>query len=176
MRILLNILRKFLRINKLVHEIIKKGCSLDSKTEKINRIKEFFQTQRLTVLATQEPDHPYLSLMAYVLTDDLKYLIAATKRGTRKYSNIIKTPGVAFLVDNRMNQGSDFQNTLAVTGIGTAEETGEPEKESLILQFLETHPELDAFVRSPDCAIIKIKIDKYIIISQFQEVEELEMS
>jgi nitroimidazol reductase NimA-like FMN-containing flavoprotein (pyridoxamine 5'-phosphate oxidase superfamily) len=149
---------------------------LDFKTEKINRLKDFFLTQRLTVLATQEPDHPYLSLMAYVLTDDLKYLIAATKRGTRKYSNIIKTPGVAFLVDNRMNQVGDFQKTLAITGIGTAEETEEPEKETLIVQFLETHPELDAFVRSPDCAIFKIKIDKYIIISRFQETEELDMS
>ena len=149
---------------------------MDSKTEKINRLKEFFQTQKLTVLATQEPDHPYLSLMAYVLTEDLNFLIAATKRGTRKYSNIIKTPGVAFLVDNRMNQGSDFQNTLAVTGIGTAEETEGSEKESLMVQFLETHPELDAFVRSPECAMIKIKIDQYIIISQFQEVEELDMS
>jgi len=149
---------------------------LDSKTEKINRLKAFFQTQKLTVLATQEPDHPYLSLMAYILTDDLKYLIAATKRGTRKYSNIIKTPGVAFLVDNRTNQESDFQNILAVTGIGTAEETKGPEKESLIKRFLETHPELNAFVRSPECALIKIKIDKYIIISQFQQTEDLEMS
>ena len=148
---------------------------VNPKSATKNRLKEFFQTQRLTVLATQEPDHPYLSLMAYILTDDLKYLIAATKRGTRKYSNITKTPGVAFLVDNRMNQGSDFQNTLAVTGIGTAEESKGPEKESLIVQFLETHPELDTFVRSPDCAIIKIKIDKYIIVSQFQETEELEM-
>ncbi|MGA3086296.1 MAG: pyridoxamine 5'-phosphate oxidase family protein [Thermodesulfobacteriota bacterium] len=149
---------------------------MDSRTEKINRLKEFFQTQKLTVLATQEPDHPYLSLMAYILTDDLKYLIAATKRGTRKYSNIIKTPGVAFLVDNRTNRGGEFQNTLAVTGIGTAEETKGPEKESLITQFLETHPELNAFVRSPECALIKIKIEKYVIIRHFQEAEEFEMT
>ena len=149
---------------------------MDSKTEKINRFKAFFQTQKLTALATQEPDHPYLSLMAYILTDDLKYLIVTTKRGTRKYSNIIKTPGVAFLIDNRTNQGSDFQNTLAVTGIGTAEETKGPEKESLIKQFLEIHPELDAFVRSSECALIKIKIDKYVIIHHFQEAEELEMT
>lgn len=149
---------------------------MDSRAEQINRLKAFFQTQRLTVLATQEPGHPYLSLMAYILTDDLKYLVAATKRGTRKYSNIIKTPGVAFLVDNRTNQGSDFRNTLAVTGIGTAEEIKGPEKESLIKRFLETHPELDAFVRSPECALIKIKIDKYVIIHHFQEAEELEMT
>jgi nitroimidazol reductase NimA-like FMN-containing flavoprotein (pyridoxamine 5'-phosphate oxidase superfamily) len=149
---------------------------VDSRAEQINRLKTFFQTQRLTVLATQEPGHPYLSLMAYILTDDLKYLVAATKRGTRKYSNIIKTPGVAFLVDNRTNQGSDFRNTLAVTGIGTAEEIKGPEKESLIKRFLETHPELDAFVRSPECALIKIKIDKYVIIHHFQEAEELEMT
>lgn len=149
---------------------------MNPKLANINRLKEFFKTQKLTALATQEPDHPYLSLMAHILTDDLKYLVVATKKGTRKYSNIIKNPGVAFLVDNRTNQKSDFQNTLAVTGIGTAEETGGPEKEAFIDRFLETHPELEAFIRLPECAIIKVKIDKYIIISQFQETEELEMS
>ena len=89
---------------------------------------------------------------------------------------MVKTPGVAFLIDNRSEEGNDFQNTLSVTGIGTAKETEEPEKESLMTLFLEKHPELETFVRSQESALLKITIEKFVIISQFQEVEELQMS
>jgi nitroimidazol reductase NimA-like FMN-containing flavoprotein (pyridoxamine 5'-phosphate oxidase superfamily) len=149
---------------------------LNPETQTLNRLREFFQGQKLTALATQEPGHPYLSLMAFALTDDLNYLIIATKRETRKYSNMVKTPGVAFLIDNRSDERNDFQNTLAVTGIGTAKETEEPEKESLMALFLGKHPELETFVRSQESALLKITIEKFVIISQFQEVEELKMS
>ncbi len=60
---------------------------LNPRTQTINRLREFFQTQKLTALATQT-GHPYLSLMAFALTDDLNYLIVATKRETRKYSKV----------------------------------------------------------------------------------------
>lgn len=148
---------------------------MNSQTQTINRLKEFFQTQKLTALATQEPGHPYLSLMAFVMTDDLKFMIIATKRETRKYSNMIEAPGVAFLIDNRSDESSQFQNTLAVTGIGQARQVETIEKESLKALFMERHPELETFVSSPECALVKIKIDKFIIISQFQEAEELDM-
>jgi len=148
---------------------------LDNKRETIIQLKEFIQTQKLTALATQEQDHPYLSLMAFAVTEDLSYLIVATKRGTRKYSNMVKIPGVAFLIDNRLNQENDFQNTLAVTGIGQVEEIIDSERERLLDLFLSNHPELEAFVQSLECALIKIKIHKYVIVSRFQDVEELEM-
>lgn len=148
---------------------------MNTKREKINQLKEFFKTQKLAALATQEQDHPYLSLMAFALTDDLNYMIIATKRGTRKYSNMIKVPGVAFLIDNRLNQRQDFQDTLAVTGIGRAEDTQGAERESFLELFLRHQPELETFVKSPECALIKISISQYYIISRFQEVDELEM-
>lgn len=146
-----------------------------SKTQTINRLKNFFQTQKLTVLATQEPGHPYLSLMAFAISEDLNSLIIATKRETRKYSNMVKTPGVSFLIDNRSNERDQFQNTLAVTGIGQAMDIEEVEQESFIALFLAKHPELEHFVRSRECALVKIKIGRFIIISQFQEAEELDM-
>ncbi len=175
---------------------------MNYQTQTINRLKEFFRTQKLTALATQEPGHPYLSLMAFAMTDDLNALIIATKRETRKYSNMVKEPGVAFLIDNRSDEPScpgggvtlsnmktdslssetydhsksdQFQNTLAVTGIGQALEVEEIEKEPLIALFVGKHPELETFVRSRECTLVKIKIDKFIIISQFQEAEELDM-
>ena len=175
---------------------------MKSQIEILKGLKELFRTQKLTALATQESGHPYLSLMAFAVTDDLKSLIIATKRETRKYSNMVKAPGVAFLIDNRSNEPScpggggtpsnmktdslssetydhperdHFQNTLAITGIGQALEVEEIEKETLTGLFLEKHPELETFVKSRECALVKIKIEKFIIISQFQEAEELDM-
>jgi heme iron utilization protein len=153
----------------------KGGIALTSKAQTINRLRVFFETQRLTALATQEPGHPYLSLMAFAMTDDLNSLIIATKKGTRKYSNMVKTPGVSFLIDNRSDEKDLFQKTRAVTGIGRVMEIEEIEKEFLTALFLKRHPELDSFVRARDCSLVKIKIEKFIIISQFQEAEELEM-
>jgi hypothetical protein len=43
-----------------------------------NRAREFFDRQRLAVLATPETHHPYLSLMAIAATPDLTTLVVAT--------------------------------------------------------------------------------------------------
>lgn len=149
---------------------------MNPKTEVVNQLKAFLETQKLTALATQEPGHPYLSLMAFIFSDDLKYLIVATKKGTRKYSNMVNSSGVAFLIDNRRIEGVDFQNTLAVTGIGRAIESLNFEKEAFLKQFLIRHPDLASFLRSPECALMKIEVSKYYMVSQFQEVEELDMT
>jgi heme iron utilization protein len=149
--------------------------SLIPENQKKSRLKEFFQTQKLTALATQEPGHPYLSLMAFVITDDLNSMIIVTKKDTRKYFNMVNTPGVAFMIDNRSEEEIDFQNTLSVTGIGNAMETKGTEKESLMTLFVEKHPGLEPFVRSEGCALLKIKIEKFFIVSRFQEVDELQL-
>lgn len=149
---------------------------MSSQISKINRLKELFNTQKLATLATQEAGHPYLSLMAFACSQDLKFLIMATKRGTRKYSNLVKNPGVSFMIDNRFIHGDIFQDTLSVTGIGRAEEVRDAEKIALTSFFLNRQPELVPFVESPDCALIKITVDHYYVISRFQEVEELKMT
>ena len=147
---------------------------MNSRTQTINQLRDFFRTQKVTALATQEPGHPYLSLMAFAMTDDLNYLIIATQKETRKYFNMIKNSGVAFLIDNRSNDRDQFLKTLAVTGIGQARAIEENEKESLTTFFLDKHPELETFVHSQDCTLVKIQINKLIIVRQFQEIEELD--
>jgi nitroimidazol reductase NimA-like FMN-containing flavoprotein (pyridoxamine 5'-phosphate oxidase superfamily) len=53
------------------------------------KLKELFDKQRIGVLSTQKRNRPYASLVAFVVTDDLKSFVFATPRTTRKYSNII---------------------------------------------------------------------------------------
>jgi nitroimidazol reductase NimA-like FMN-containing flavoprotein (pyridoxamine 5'-phosphate oxidase superfamily) len=149
---------------------------LPSRKSKIDQLKEMLKTQKLATLATQEETTPYVSLMAFAFTEDLTCLLVATKRSTRKFSNMIQRPGVSLLIDNRLNQADVFQDTLAVTCIGRAEVLEEPQKGSFMELFLRRQPELESLVRSPDCALMKITIDYYYILSRFDQVEELKMT
>ncbi len=55
-------------------------------------IKDTLDSQLLGVLATQEGDRPYLSLLAFAYSDDLRFLFFATLRNTRKFAICNNTP------------------------------------------------------------------------------------
>lgn len=98
------------------------------------------------------------------------------RRPTRKYANLAANPGAAMLVDNRTNQAADTENALAVTVTGRAAEAEAPEKDRLLMLFLARHPHLQNFLDSPDCALMRLKVDKYYIVSRFQEVRVWSMA
>lgn len=147
------------------------------KMEKTVRLKKFlkdlFSSQRLAVLATQGRDQPYGNLVAFVATDDLKHLLFATTRATRKFANISKNPKIAMVVDNRSNQETDFHQAAAVTATGVVKETEGPEKERFKKLYLTKHPYLKEFVSSPTCALMRIDVETYYVVRQFQSVVEL---
>ena len=136
-------------------------------------LQEFLASQRSAVLATTENGQPYLSLMAFAATDDLQYLLVATYRATRKYRNIEADSRVALLVDNRTNQPSDTAQATAITALGRAKEAAVGEKDRFLGIYLAKHPHLQEFVSSPDCALIKVEVEKYLLVSKFQEVREV---
>ncbi|HMK66087.1 MAG TPA: pyridoxamine 5'-phosphate oxidase family protein [Thermodesulfobacteriota bacterium] len=146
-----------------------------SQISTVHQLKALFETEKLAVLATQEEKGPYLSLMAFAFTDDLRCLLIATKRSTRKYSNMVKNPSVSLLIDNRLNQEGLFLKTLAVTCIGRAESLEDSQKSAFQELFLQRHPELTSLVQSSDCALIKIIVENYYILRQFDQMEELKM-
>ncbi|HSB07022.1 MAG TPA: pyridoxamine 5'-phosphate oxidase family protein, partial [Thermodesulfobacteriota bacterium] len=79
------------------------------KTPQLKKfLKDLFFSQRLAVLATQSQGEPYGNLVAFVATNDLKHLLFATTRATRKYANMSENPRVAMVMDNRSNQEADF--------------------------------------------------------------------
>ncbi len=138
-------------------------------------LKNLFSSQLLAVLGTQGQSGPYGSLVAFAATDDLKYLLFATSRPTRKYENLIKAPKVAFVIDNRSNRENDFRNAVAVTATGSVKEATGPEKDLFQTLFLEKHPSLRGFVETPGCALLKVEVETYFIVRQFQQVMELHM-
>ena len=58
------------------------------RSELIETLNRVFSHQLLAVLATQGPQGPYGSLVAFAATMDLKYLLFATLRSTRKFKNL----------------------------------------------------------------------------------------
>jgi len=110
--------------------------------------------------------------MAFVVTDDLSQMVVLTERATRKYANLKSNARVALLIDNRENQGSDTQDSVAVTAVGEAEELDRAAGAPLLDLYLARHPYLAEFAASPSCAIVRVKISSYLVVSQFQQVFE----
>jgi general stress protein 26 len=138
-------------------------------------LRELFRSQLLAALATQQLTRPYNNLVAFAATDDLKNIIFATRRATNKYSNLLSNNNVSVLIDNRTNRDSDFRNAVAVTAVGIAEEVRENEMNSLLSLYLVKHHNLEKFVHSPDSALFKIKVKRYYVVRNFQEVMELKV-
>ena len=148
--------------------------------EKTSQLKKFlrdlFSSQKLAVLATQGRGEPYGNLVAFVATKDLKHLLFATTRSTRKYANISGNPQVAMVIDNRSNREADFHKAAAVTVTGAVEEVEGQEKDRFLNLYLFKHPYLKEFVSSPTCALIKMKVETYYVVSRFQNVMVLQIS
>jgi nitroimidazol reductase NimA-like FMN-containing flavoprotein (pyridoxamine 5'-phosphate oxidase superfamily) len=136
-------------------------------------IRELLESQRLAVLSTQGKEHPYSNLVAFAATLDLKYLIFATTRATRKYANLLQHPLVSILIDNRTNETADFAEAAAVTVLGRASEVQGDERSQLLKTYLNRHPYLEGFVTSPNCALFSVKVERYIMVTRFQDVREI---
>lgn len=135
-------------------------------------LNDLFSSQRLAILSTQDGGQPYSNLVAFAETDDLKQLLFVTNRNTRKYRNLNLDKRAAMLIDSRTNQLSDFQNAIAVTAMGIAEEVSKNAREVISPVFLRKHPHLADFVDGPDNALISLKVGDYIIAS-FGEVNTI---
>jgi nitroimidazol reductase NimA-like FMN-containing flavoprotein (pyridoxamine 5'-phosphate oxidase superfamily) len=138
-------------------------------------LRALLDSQRFAVLATHGEGQPYASLMAFAATSDLKELIFATERHTRKYANLCSDARTAVLVDSRSNRSSDIQNAVAVTVIGRAEEVEGDKRDHLLRIYLAKHPDLEGFATSPSCALVRVKVESYRVVSRFQEVQEVQI-
>jgi heme iron utilization protein len=143
------------------------------KGEMEKLLQRLFSDQLLAVLGTQSQNGPYGSLVAFYATDDLKHLLFSTRRSTRKYENLMQTPQVSMVIDNRSNKECDFQEAIAVTATGKVREVKGPERGHFETLYLKKHPGLVDFTHSPACALLKIEVETYYIVRQFQQVNEL---
>jgi general stress protein 26 len=136
------------------------------------RVNELFNDQRLAVLSSNMKDQSYPNLVAFVHTEDLKNLFFATLRSSIKYENIKNNPKISMLIDNRGNSPSDISEAIAVSVFGNASEIDREDELSMDI-YLRKHPYLKDFIEMPDCALLKIQVEKFKVISNFQNVDIL---
>jgi nitroimidazol reductase NimA-like FMN-containing flavoprotein (pyridoxamine 5'-phosphate oxidase superfamily) len=147
--------------------------SMNGAAKLESTVGSVLRSQKLAVLATNRIDRPYTSLVAFAATADLKNLLFASDRATRKYANVMANPHVALLVDTRTNRAADFNSVVAVTAIGRAAEVGGPMRARFLKVYLAGHPSLEKFAKSPTCALMRVRVKHYYVVSRFQNVVEL---
>ena len=140
------------------------------KKEFLVKLRDLLKSQMLGVIATDMSGFPHASLVAYSSTDDLKYLIFATSKNTKKFQNLMRNSNVSLLIDNRENNPSDFNNAITVTAVGVAKKI-QKNIDYFKDLFIKRHPNLGDFINASDCALLKIKVDKYQFVSNFQNVK-----
>ena len=136
------------------------------------RLGALFGSQRLAVLSSHRDGQPYSNLVAFVATPDLRGLVFATTRATRKFENLTVDPRVSMLIDNRSNQVSDFREAMAVTAVGRVKELSGKQKSRIRELYLGKHPYLKEFVESPTCALLQLEVQTYVLVERFQKVLE----
>ena len=135
-------------------------------------LSELFASQKLAVLGTHQRGQPYGSLVAFAATQDLKSIVFATTRATRKFANLQADSRVSMVFDNRSNRVADFRKAVAATALGRAKELRGEERKKLAELYLAKHPHLKEFVASPTCALVRIRVEVYYLVWRFQNVIE----
>jgi nitroimidazol reductase NimA-like FMN-containing flavoprotein (pyridoxamine 5'-phosphate oxidase superfamily) len=160
--------KKTIKAGETIPVIVKKGnIDVPGRLSLLNR------KQPHAVLATVSGNEPYTSLISYAVTPDIKGLLFATPRGTRKFSNLMKNRRVCLLIDSRSGTAGDYMKTESVTVIGKAGIVRNGRvREELSRIFLKKHPLLTEFVYAPSTSLILVKIIKCIHVSSFQTFSE----
>jgi nitroimidazol reductase NimA-like FMN-containing flavoprotein (pyridoxamine 5'-phosphate oxidase superfamily) len=151
------------------------GDEMDDKQDIRHELRELLGSQSLAVLSTHSSGQPYASLVAFAGSEDLRFLYFVTPRATRKFSNLQNDGRIALLITSSSNSPTDFHAAMAVTVVGRAHEIWGPEKETALNRYLERHPYLEDFARSPTCAFVKVNARTYILVKNFQHVMEFHL-
>lgn len=131
-------------------------------------LKNILKKQKFAVIATQNKNEPYTSLVTFLAREDFKKIYFPTSKNTKKYENLSKNSKISILIDNRENKPKDIKNAIAVTAVGKSKETKD---DKIVNNFLKKHPYLKDFINSKDCIMIEINVEKYIVVDNFQNVK-----
>ena len=140
------------------------------------QLRELLEDQRLAVISTRTGDQPYSNLICFAATNDLKHILFATTRATRKYANLMKESQIALLVDNRSHGLVDPFRALALTALGKAVELKGTESAQALSIYIARHPHMQEFASSPSTALFRMNVEKYILVRRFQDVMELQVT
>ena len=136
----------------------------------LHRISALLESEALAVVATSDGGAPYCSLVA-IASPATALVYFATTRSTHKWENVSADPRVSVLVDNRRNDPADFHEAAAATGIGIAEECFGEDAVNARAALLSRHAHLVDFLESPSTALVRVRIDRWYVVTRFQQVD-----
>jgi hypothetical protein len=142
---------------------------------KKSTIKEYIEgvlnTGGFAVLATEGNSQPHASFIAITPFGICGQIIFATYRNTLKYRNISRNNKVAVLIESRDDAREVMQRSILLTIIGQAEEIGIAEYETAYQAHLKQHPDLESFMRSSDCVLIRVIAISYQVVYGIDEIK-----
>lgn len=148
---------------------------MSADTATIELLRALLREQKLGVLATHAPEHPYTSLVAFTASDDLRRLHFTTTRATRKFHFLAADPNVSMLIDSRSADDLDFHHAMAATAVGTARELSGAERAEALASFIARHPHLEGFAKAPSSALVELEVRTYYVVRRFQNVTEIHL-
>jgi uncharacterized protein YhbP (UPF0306 family) len=154
---------------------MKAGHSAPRIAQLKSLLGELFASQYFSVLATQSEGRLHTSLVAFAATENLGAVLFATPKATRKFHYLTAHPEVSLFVDNRSNDVADLYRVTGVTINGTAEVPSGPDREDMLRLYLRKHPHMEEFARSPNSALVRVKVRRYDVVTEFQSVMVLEI-
>ena len=128
------------------------------------------QARRFAVLATERDGQPHSSLIAITPICGARQLIFATYRGTRTYRNLTQNGKVAVFIDDRDENRLALPGGFVLTALGHAQVVSAGENAAVRRAHLERHPDLESFLGSLDCTLIRVTVDAYQVVGAIDDV------
>jgi nitroimidazol reductase NimA-like FMN-containing flavoprotein (pyridoxamine 5'-phosphate oxidase superfamily) len=135
------------------------------------QIQSVLHRNRFAVLATHSSGQPHASLMAFSPVRGIRYLVFATYRSTLKYRSLLTDARMALLIDGQNGEGTRSNRGLVLTALGEAIEIPEADRRAAVCTHLARHPDLKAFLRSPDCALMRVAVVAYEVVGGIDDVQ-----
>jgi general stress protein 26 len=138
-------------------------------------IRRLLEEQPFAVLATQGKGITNASLISFAKTDDLKHIVFATPINSGKFDLIDGDENVSILVDDRSQQQDSINQISALTITGKARILRDKNEITNWAGLLTgKYPNLTAFVKAPNTAVILVEVVRFFYVSKFQEVQEFD--
>jgi len=145
-----------------------------NRAEIATTLRTILSQQLFGILATQAEAGPHTTIVAFASADDLETIVFATQRETRKYSNLRRETRVSLFIDDRKNNYAALGEIMGIEIRGNAQELQKGEREPYELIYNAKHPPLAEFGRN--AALVRIHVERYDLVQQFQNVLVLEMN
>jgi nitroimidazol reductase NimA-like FMN-containing flavoprotein (pyridoxamine 5'-phosphate oxidase superfamily) len=149
------------------------GSSMNRQDDIEACVEGALQARRFAVLATERDGQPHSSLVAITPMGGSRELLFATYRDTRKYRNLVSNSKVSVFVDGRWTEraGSGAQDGFVLTALGHAHEVASVDRKAACVAHLQRHPDLDAFLGSPNCAMVRVTVQAYQVVGAIDDVK-----